>query len=218
MRIEPATSAHAEAIAAVYDEAARTTPATFDLEGHPPQWWADVIAAGDYPFVVAVDGRRCSASPAASLHKVKPAYATTCETSVYVAESARGRGAGRALYDALLADARRRARIPARGRGHHRAQPGVGRAPHRLRLHARRHVPRRRRASSAARGTSPGTSARSASAATCVHQKIDPLGPRLDVLDVPAPQGPTRPTRSTRGCRSRRARATSPHLGVSSTR
>src|SRR5215218_10610871 len=55
MRIEPATPAHAEAIAAVYDEAARTTPATFDLEGHPPQWWADVIAAGTYPFVVALD-------------------------------------------------------------------------------------------------------------------------------------------------------------------
>lgn len=103
MRIERATFAHAEAIAAVYDEAARTTPATFDLEGHPPQWWGDVIAAGEYPFHVAVEDELLGFARA-SLHKVKPAYATTCEASVYVAQSARGRGVGRALYDALLAD------------------------------------------------------------------------------------------------------------------
>src|SRR4029077_1822230 len=32
----------------------------------------------------------------------KPAYDSTCEVSVYVAESARGRGVGGALYGALL--------------------------------------------------------------------------------------------------------------------
>jgi phosphinothricin acetyltransferase len=104
MRIEPATVAHAEAIAAVYDEAARTTPATFDLEGHAPRWWADAIAAGDYPFQAALDsGDELLGFARAGLHKVKPAYGTTCETSVYVAQSARGRGVGRALYEALLA-------------------------------------------------------------------------------------------------------------------
>src|SRR5262249_1685019 len=101
MRIEPATSAHAQAVARIYDEAARTTPATFDLDGHEPDWWAGVIAADAYPFVVAVDGDVIGFARAAQ-HKIKPAYETTCETSVYVAESARGRGAGRALYDALL--------------------------------------------------------------------------------------------------------------------
>jgi L-amino acid N-acyltransferase YncA len=105
MRIELATTAHADAIAAVYDEAARTTPATFDLEGHPPQWWADAIGAGDYPFVAALgEAGELLGFARAALHKVKPAYGTTCETSVYVAERARGRGAGRALYDALLAE------------------------------------------------------------------------------------------------------------------
>jgi L-amino acid N-acyltransferase YncA len=105
MRIELATTAHADAIAAVYDEAARTTPATFDLEGHPPQWWADAIGAGDYPFVAALGkAGELLGFARAGLHKVKPAYGTTCETSVYVAERARGRGAGRALYDALLAE------------------------------------------------------------------------------------------------------------------
>jgi phosphinothricin acetyltransferase len=105
MRIEPATSGHAEAIAAVYDEAARTTPATFDLEGHPPQWWADAIAANDYPFRVALDDSgELLAFARAGLHKVKPAYSTTCETSIYVAQSARGQGVGSALYGALLAE------------------------------------------------------------------------------------------------------------------
>jgi L-amino acid N-acyltransferase YncA len=103
MRIAPATAEHAPAIAAIYDEAARTSPSTFDLEGHAPAWWADAIAAGDYPFHVALDGDVIGFARA-GLHKVKPAYATTCETSVYVAAEARGRGAGRALYDALLTD------------------------------------------------------------------------------------------------------------------
>lgn len=104
MRIEPAATGHAAAIAAIYDEAARETPATFDLEGHPRSWWEAVIADERYPCLVALgDGRAPLAFARASRHKEKPAYATTCETSVYVASAARGRGAGRALYDALLA-------------------------------------------------------------------------------------------------------------------
>jgi phosphinothricin acetyltransferase len=37
------------------------------------------------------------------MYKERPAYDTTCETSVYVAASGRGAGVGGALYDALLA-------------------------------------------------------------------------------------------------------------------
>ena len=37
------------------------------------------------------------------MHKDRRAYDTTVETSVYVAETARGRGVGRLLYDDLLA-------------------------------------------------------------------------------------------------------------------
>jgi phosphinothricin acetyltransferase len=102
MRIEPATAAHAAAIATVYDAAARATPATFDLDGHPPAWWADVVTDRTYPFFVAVHDSAVLGFARAAQHKVKPAYGTTCETSVYVAEEARGHGVGRALYDALL--------------------------------------------------------------------------------------------------------------------
>jgi L-amino acid N-acyltransferase YncA len=102
MRIEPATAAHAPAIAAIYDAAARTTPATFDLEGHPPDWWARATANRTHPFLVAVADDAVLGFARAAQHKVKPAYGTTCETSVYVAEEARGRGVGRALYGVLL--------------------------------------------------------------------------------------------------------------------
>lgn len=40
----------------------------------------------------------------ASRHRERAAYRLTAETSVYVAPSAQGRGVGRALYDALLAE------------------------------------------------------------------------------------------------------------------
>ena len=102
MRIEPARVAHAESIAAIYDAAARATPATFDLEGHPPAWWAEVVADERYPFFVAIAGGEVLGFARASQHKVKPAYGTTCETSVYVAEAARGGGVGRGLYQVLL--------------------------------------------------------------------------------------------------------------------
>ena len=108
MWIERATSAHGQAIAAIYDEAARTTPATFDLEGHEPDWWAGVIATNAYPFVVALDGDVVGFARAAQ-HKAKPAYGTTCETSVYVAQRARGRGHADALIEATAAVARRHA-------------------------------------------------------------------------------------------------------------
>jgi L-amino acid N-acyltransferase YncA len=105
MRIESATPAHSDAIAAIYDDAARTSPATFDLEGHQPAWWAARIAAGDYPFLVALgDDGTLLGFARGSRHKEKPAYGTTCETSVYVAAAARRHGAGRALYAALLAE------------------------------------------------------------------------------------------------------------------
>src|SRR5204863_7749735 len=63
----------------------------------------DAIETGGHPFFVARDETLLGFARA-GLHKVKPAYRTTCETSVYVAASARGRGVGRALYGALLAE------------------------------------------------------------------------------------------------------------------
>ena len=111
MRIESATAADAPAIAAIYDEAARTSPATFDLEGHPAAWWEQALAEADlgagHVTLVARDHERVAGFARAALHKVKPAYVTTAESSVYVAASHRGRGVGGALMDALIEHAER---------------------------------------------------------------------------------------------------------------
>jgi phosphinothricin acetyltransferase len=95
------------AIAEIY-AAATLTPATFDHVGHPLSWWRGALAAVDPAggrfLLVAVDADGSVAGYAKSgQFRDKPAYDSTCEVSVYVAEAARGRGVGRALYDSLLA-------------------------------------------------------------------------------------------------------------------
>jgi phosphinothricin acetyltransferase len=107
MRVEPASERHLPAIAAIYDEAARTTHVTFDLEGRPVDAWRETLAASDELagriLLVAVDEREQVLGAAWSgRHKPRRAYDITCETSVYVAASGRGRGVGGALYDELL--------------------------------------------------------------------------------------------------------------------
>jgi L-amino acid N-acyltransferase YncA len=95
------------AIAAIYAAAADATPATFDLEGPPLAWWRSTLAACDpaagHALLVAVRGEEVLGYAKSGVFKEKAAYATTCETSVYVAEQHRGEGVGDALYRELLA-------------------------------------------------------------------------------------------------------------------
>jgi phosphinothricin acetyltransferase len=107
MRIEPAVDRHVPAIAAIYEDAAVTSAATFDLEGLPDYEWrsalADVDPATGKLLLVALDDDDGVLGYAKSgPHRPRPAYDTTCETSVYVARDAQGRGVGGALYDVLL--------------------------------------------------------------------------------------------------------------------
>jgi phosphinothricin acetyltransferase len=101
--IRQARPADLPAVAAIYAAAAEETYATFDVAGHPVQWWEDVLGDGKHELVVAADGAEVLGYARSARHKEKPAYSTTCETSVYVAEAARGRGVGHALYADLLA-------------------------------------------------------------------------------------------------------------------
>lgn len=108
MRIVPAAEAHVPAIAAIYDEAARTSVATFDVVGQPESWWHDALAQVDQStgrlLLVALEsGGEVLGYAKSGEHKSRPAYASTCETSAYVAAAGRGRGVGGALYDDLLA-------------------------------------------------------------------------------------------------------------------
>ena len=53
-------------------------------------------------MIVADDDGRVAGYAKTGQFRPKPAYDTTCETSVYVAAEDRGRGVGNALYTALL--------------------------------------------------------------------------------------------------------------------
>jgi phosphinothricin acetyltransferase len=102
--LRTATAADLPAIAEIYNDAVRTSVATFDLEPQPSELFADRVAStrpGDHVVVAEVDGRVVGMAYAAT-YRPRPAYAGTRETSVYLADDARGRGLGRALYGELL--------------------------------------------------------------------------------------------------------------------
>jgi L-amino acid N-acyltransferase YncA len=106
MRIELATDRHAAAISAIYARAAVASPATFDLEGKPESWWREEIvnaAEGHMTLVALGPGDEVLGYAKSGTYIERPAYDTTCQTSAYVSENARGKGVGGALYDELLA-------------------------------------------------------------------------------------------------------------------
>lgn len=105
MRLRAATPDDAAALAAIYARYVLETPISFETE--PPSvaaMQARIEAgAGLHPFLVAIDDAGAILGYAsASPFRPRPAYRYAVETSVYVAMDAQRRGAGRALYGALL--------------------------------------------------------------------------------------------------------------------
>ena len=91
------------AVAAIYAEGIATRAATFETE--PPEYAEfDARHHTGHRFVAVDDGLIVgwvALAPTSS----RACYAGVAENSVYVADSARGRGVGRALMEALLASA-----------------------------------------------------------------------------------------------------------------
>ncbi|MCR6032975.1 GNAT family N-acetyltransferase [Nocardioides sp. zg-579] len=103
--VRPAVAADLPAIAAVYDHQVRTGVATFDLEPQGTAYWEQRLAGlgpGDHLLVAEEDGEVLGYA-AASPYRPRPAYRHAREVSVHLADTARGRGVGSALYDDLLA-------------------------------------------------------------------------------------------------------------------
>jgi L-amino acid N-acyltransferase YncA len=98
-----ATPADAPAIAAIYNEGIADRIATFETEPRTAEQIAEqLLEKGDrFPTIVAEQAGRVVAWAGAGAYRARPAYAGVAEHSVYVARSARGKGAGRAVLEAL---------------------------------------------------------------------------------------------------------------------
>ncbi len=90
-------------VAAIFVEGIATRAATFETE--PPDY--DAFAASHHPEhrLVAVENGRVVGWVGLAPTSSRACYAGVAESSVYVAESARGRGVGHALMEALIAGA-----------------------------------------------------------------------------------------------------------------
>jgi phosphinothricin acetyltransferase len=107
--IRLASSEDVTSITDIYNEAIRTTTATFDTEPKTAEdrlKWLESHDERHPVFVAELDGR---VAGWASLTKWsdRPAYNQTAETSFYVGEAFRGRGVGSALKERLIEEARR---------------------------------------------------------------------------------------------------------------
>ena len=98
-----ATLADAAAIAAIYNEGIADRIATFETEPRTAEQIATQLRdKGDrFPTIVAEHDGLVVAWAGAGPYRSRSAYAGVAEHSVYVARSARGRGAGRVALDAL---------------------------------------------------------------------------------------------------------------------
>ena len=113
------TTADAPDIHAIYAPIVRNTPISFETE---PPTVAEIerritATLPRYPYLVAESDGRFAGYAYASEHRARLAYQTSADVTVYVSDQTRGRGIGRALYEALLPDLA--------GRGFHLATAGI---------------------------------------------------------------------------------------------
>lgn len=107
LNIRPATADDTPAIAAVYAPHVADGYASFEAQPPSAAEFADRIAARPLlPWLVAEEGGAVAGFAYASLHRSRAAYRWSADVSVYLAEAARGRGVGRALYERLLPEVR----------------------------------------------------------------------------------------------------------------
>ncbi len=106
--IVDAGSGHAPDIAAIYAHHVKTGTASFDTEAPAVEVWQTKIAeihARGWPFLVATDADCVIGYAYATQFRDRPAYAHTCENSVYVHPDAIRRGVGSAMMAALIEQA-----------------------------------------------------------------------------------------------------------------
>lgn len=106
MLIRPSLPADVPAIAAIYGHHVLTGFGSFEEEPPSAEDMAgrrEAIVARSLPYLVAEDAGRVLGFAYAGPFRPRAAYRYTVEDSVYVADDAQGRGAGRALLAELIA-------------------------------------------------------------------------------------------------------------------
>ena len=106
VHVRPATDGDLEAINDLYNHYVRESHCTFDLEplgmDFRREWFTHYAGEGRHRLFVAVDSDRVVGYASSSRFRPKAGYATSVETSVYVAEEAQGKGAATRLYETLF--------------------------------------------------------------------------------------------------------------------
>lgn len=107
--VRTAVAGDATAVQAIYAFHVEHGTATFDTVPPDEAFWHEKIAAiiaRGWPFLVIERGGAVVGYAYATQFRDRPAYAHTCENSIYVAEAARGAGLGSLLLAALVEAAR----------------------------------------------------------------------------------------------------------------
>lgn len=102
--------ADAESIAEVYRPIVEHTTISFELTAPSESEILERIrkVTPSYPWLVAIDGEALVGYAYASRHRERGAYDFSVDVSVYLHESARGRGIGISLYSALFSELKER--------------------------------------------------------------------------------------------------------------
>ena len=109
--IRPARTADAGAICAIYNHYILNTTISFEEEPVSPAEIAQRIANvadANLPWLVMLENDTLIGYAYATKWRVRAAYRYAVESSVYLDATRTGQGAGRQLYEALIAELRRR--------------------------------------------------------------------------------------------------------------
>lgn len=121
VHVRPAREEDLEAINEIYNHYVQESHVTFDLEPPSPEarreWFEHYAEKGPHRMFVAVDDGQVIGFATSSEFKSRPGYATSVETSVYVAPEHVGKGTGARLYEKVF-DA-------LKGQDLHRAYAGI---------------------------------------------------------------------------------------------
>jgi phosphinothricin acetyltransferase len=105
-RVRPAAAADLPVLTDLYNHYVRNTAITFDIEPFSVEarrpWFEQFADSGPYRLLVCEDANGIAGYASSARFRVKAAYATSVETTIYLAPSRVGEGLGTRLYGELF--------------------------------------------------------------------------------------------------------------------